>query len=124
MLKYYLQSGATAPFWSVFSWCSKSVLLLIIAFDAGRLTPRAGLKVSPSVLRNSVWVGIVDWVEVTGVWTVAGAGGRTAFDTLTTVVEIDVVDVAAGTGTARTGVIPVTGRTETLLLMTGAAGRC
>lgn len=40
----YWQSGATAPLWSVFSWCSKSVLLAMEALGgaaaaAGRLTP-------------------------------------------------------------------------------------
>lgn len=44
----YLQSGAKAPLWSVFNWCSKRVLLLILGFgaaaaaaDAGRFTPLA-----------------------------------------------------------------------------------
>ncbi len=39
----YLQSGATAPLWSVLSWCSKSVLLLMVGFGgaegAERFTP-------------------------------------------------------------------------------------
>lgn len=46
----HLQSGAKAPVWSVFNWCSNSVLLLILGLGAeaaGRLTPlAAGLAVS------------------------------------------------------------------------------
>lgn len=35
----YLQSGVSAPFWSVLSWCSNRVFLLIVGFGAGRFTP-------------------------------------------------------------------------------------